>query len=116
MLLKAAAILIFLHGFIHIIGVIAFWKIGLRERYSTRVLGGAVDIGERGTEALGFAWLVATIAYAAVAYGMFTDLAWWPTGLAGVTVFSLVLTMLGWKDTIFGTALNFIILGALLLA
>jgi hypothetical protein len=113
MLLKIAAIVILLHGLIHLIGVIAFWKLGLHEQYSTSVLGGAVEIGERGTYVLGFAWLVTTIAYAVAAYGIFADLDWWQTGLAGVTVFSLVLTILGWKDTIVGTAFNIIILVAL---
>lgn len=114
MLLKVAAIMILLHGLIHIIGVIAFWKLGLHEQYSTKVLGGAIDIGERGTYGLGFAWLAVTVAYAVAAYGMFTDQDWWQTGLAGVTVFSLVLTVLGWKDTIVGTAFNVITLIALL--
>jgi hypothetical protein len=114
MLLKVAAIIILLHGLIHLIGVVAFWKLGLREQYSTEVLGGAVDIGERGTYVLGFAWLVVTIAYAVAAYGMLADQAWWRSGLAAVTVFSLVLTILGWKSTIVGTAFNVVILIALL--
>jgi hypothetical protein len=114
MLLKAAAIIILLHGLIHLIGVVAFWKLGLREQYSTEVLGGALDIGEGGTYALGFAWLAVTIAYAVAAYAMFTDQEWWRSGLAGVTVVSLILTVLGWKATIAGTVFNVLILIALL--
>jgi hypothetical protein len=114
MLLKVAAIIIFLHGLVHLIGVVTFWKLGLHDQYSTKVLGGALDIGERGTYVLGFAWLVATVACAVAAYGMFADLEWWRTGLAGATVFSLVLTVLGWKDSIVGTVFNVIVLVALL--
>lgn len=113
MLLKITAIIILLHGLIHLIGVVTFWKIGLHEQYSTRVLG-TVNIGERGTYVLGFAWLVATVAYAVAAYAMFIDQEWWRNGLAGVTVFSLALTVLGWKDAIVGTAFNVLILLALL--
>ncbi len=113
MLLKLAAVVILAHGLIHIIGVIAFWKLGLRDQYSTKILGGAFDIGERGTYVLGAIWLVVTIAYAVVAYGMFTDQTWWRTWLGGVTALSLVLTILGWKDTVFGTIFNVIVLAAL---
>lgn len=114
MLLKLAAIIILLHGFIHIVGVITFWKLGLHEQYSTQVLGGTIDIGERGTYVLGFAWLAVTVAYTVAAFGMFTDQDWWRSGLAGVTVCSLALTVLGWKDTIVGTAFNVIVLIVLL--
>ena len=110
MLLKAAAILILLHGLIHIIGVITFWKLGLHDMYSTKILGGALDIGERSMYVLGFFWLVVTVAYAGVAYGMFADLEWWRTSLAAVTAGSLVLTILGWKDTVVGTAFNVVTL------
>lgn len=113
MLLKIAAIVMFLHGLVHLFGVVSFWKLGLRDQYSTKILGGVVDIGERGTYVLGFAWLVATVAYAVVAYGMFADLEWWQTSLAAVTAFSLVLTILGWKDTVVGTVFNVVTLGAL---
>jgi hypothetical protein len=51
---------------VHLIGVIAFWKLGLHEQYSTEVLGGALDIGEGETYVLGFAWLVVTVAYTVV--------------------------------------------------
>ena len=114
MLLKLAAILMLLHGLIHIIGVVTFWKLGLHDQYSTRVLG--VDIGERAIYVLGFAWLVATVAYVIVAYGMFVDLTWWQTVLAVVTAFSLVLTLLGGKDTLVGTAFNVVTLAALYVA
>ncbi len=73
MLLKIASIIILPQGLIHLFGVITFWKIGLREHYSTKVLGNALDIGEKGVYVLGFAWLVATIAFTISAYGMFTD-------------------------------------------
>ncbi|WP_440952707.1 hypothetical protein [Methanococcoides sp. FTZ1] len=115
MLLKLIAIIILLHGLIHLFGVVTFWKISLHEHYSTKVLGGVLDIGERGTYVLGFAWLVATAAYTIAAYGMFTDQVWWQTGLFAAAAYSLVLTVLGWKDAISGTILNLIILISLIL-
>lgn len=116
MLLKLAALVMLLHGLIHLIGVVTFWKLGMHEMYSTKVLGGRLDLGERGMYVLGFFWLVATVAYAVVAYGMFADLDWWRTSLAVVTAFSLVLTILGWKDTVVGTAFNVVTLVALAVA
>lgn len=115
MLLKLAAIIILMHGLIHLIGVVTFWKIGLHEHYSTKLLGGALDIGEWGTYVLGFAWLVATVAYTIAAYGMFADQVWWQTGLFAAAAYSLILTVLGWKDAIFGTLLNLWILISLIL-
>lgn len=114
MLLRIAAIIILLHGLIHLFGVITFWKIGLHEHYSTKVLGGALDIGERGIYMLGFAWLAATVAYTAAAYGMFANQAWWQTGLFAAATYSLVLTVLAWKDAIFGSLMNLAILITLL--
>lgn len=115
MLLKMIAIIILLHGLIHLFGVITFWKIGLHEHYSTTVLGGALDVGERGVYVLGFAWLLATVAYAIAAYGMFANQDWWQTGLFAAATYSLVLTVLAWKDAIFGSLINLAILIALLL-
>lgn len=94
MLLKIAATIILLHGLIHLFGVITFLKIGLLEHYSTKVLGGILDIGERGVYVLGLAWLMTTIAFTIASYGMFTDQDWWQTGLFAAATFSLVLTVL----------------------
>jgi len=115
LLLKIIAIFILLHGLIHLFGVITFWKIDLHEHYSTKVLGGALDIGERGVYVLGFAWLVATIAFTIAAYGMFTDQDWWQTELFTAAMYSLFLTVLAWKDGIFGSLINLAILITLLL-
>lgn len=109
MLQIAAAIFMLLHGLIHLVGVITFWKLGLHDQYSTKVLG-SVDIGERAMYVFGFFWLVITVAYVVVAYAMAADLSWWRDGLAAATVGSLALTVLGWKDAIFGTAINIVIL------
>ncbi|WP_407356389.1 hypothetical protein [Methanolobus sp. WCC5] len=114
MLLKIAAMIILLHGLIHLVGVITFWKIGLHEHYSTKVLGGALDIGYRGVYVLGFAWLVATVVYSIVAYGMFSNQDWWQTGLLAAATYSLFLTVLAWKDAIFGSLINLAILITLL--
>lgn len=115
MLLKMTAIIILLHGLIHLFGVITYWKIGLHEHYSTKVLGGALDIGERGVYVLGFAWLMATVAYTIAAYGMLANQDWWQTGLFATATYSLVLTVLAWKDAIFGSLINLVILITLIL-
>ena len=115
MLLKLISIIVLVHGLIHLIGVVTFWKISLHEHYSTKVLGGVLDIGVRGTYVLGFAWLVAAIGYTIAAYGMFTDQVWWQTGLFAAASYSLILTLLGWKDAISGTILNLVILISLIL-
>lgn len=115
MLLKIIAIFILLHGLIQLFGVSTFWKIGLHEHYSTKVLGGALDIGERGVYVLGFAWLVATVAFTIASYGMFTDQDWWQTGLFTAAMYSMVLTVLVWKDAILDSLINLAILITLLL-
>jgi len=113
MLLKVAALVILLHALIHIIGVVTFWKLGLHDQYSTKILGGRIDIGERGTYVLGFAWLVATIVNVIAAVVMFADMDAWQTVLAVATVISLVVTVLGWKDSVVGTVFNVVVLVAL---
>lgn len=108
----AAAAILLLHGLIHLIGVVVFLKIvEIKDLpYSTEVLGGRVDIGEVGTRILGVLWLVATIGYIIASYAVVAKLDWWQGAVVSTTCLSLVLTILGWKDTIVGTGLNVLIL------
>lgn len=108
----AAAIILFLHGLIHLIGVVVFLKIVETKDlpYSTKVLGGRVDIGELGTRILGVLWLVATIGYVIASYAVVADLGWWQGAVVATTCLSLFVTILGWKDSVFGTIFNVLIL------
>lgn len=111
-------IIILAHGLIHLIGVAAYWQLVEFDDISasSEVIGGRLDVGNLGMQVLGILWLLATIGFAASAYGYVVKTDWWQPVLLSVTVVSLVVCILGWKDTIFGTATNLIILGGLLLA
>lgn len=113
----AAAIILLLHGLIHLIGVVVFLKIVETKElpYSTKVLGGAIDIGEFGTRILGVLWLIATLGYVVASYAVVTKAEWWQDAVLTTTCLSLFVTILGWKDAVFGTIFNVLILIVLVL-
>lgn len=105
-----------LHGIAHLVGFIAPWRLIDMENlpYKTTVLGGTIDLGDRGIRLVGILWLIATIAFAASAIGLLTHATWW-LGLALSSVaLSLVLTLAEWPLTKIGVAVNVALLGILL--
>lgn len=111
-------IILLAHGLIHLIGVAAYWHLVKFDGINTssEVLGGNLDVGDFGLKVLGLLWLAATIGFAVAAYGYVAKTDWWQPVMLSVTLLSLGVCILGWKDTVFGTTTNLIILGGLLLA
>ena len=97
----ALALLFIVHGIAHLPGFLVPWRLAAPADmpYTTTVLGGAVDLGPVGIRAMSTLWLLAALA---------------PLAL-GVTLFSLVLSILGWPQARIGLALNLVLLAYLLL-
>lgn len=105
-----AGLLIF-HGLVHILGFLIFFEITEVEtlQYSTKVLGGRVDIGKIGIRILGIIWLLIMIAMVASGVGLLLGTAWWYSLALWSTVASSVVTILGWPDTRFGLLINIVV-------
>jgi len=103
-------ILALLHGFAHVVGFVAAWHVSAGVPYKTTILADSVDVGDVGIRALGVLWLIATIAFMAVAAAAFVDMPWWPQLALGAVAFSLALCLLHLPDAWIGAALNGVLL------
>jgi len=113
----ALAFLFVVHGIAHLPGFLVPWRLAAPADmpYTTTVLGGAVDLGPVGIRAMSTLWLLAALAFVAAGIATFRGEAGWPTLALGVTLFSLVLSILGWPQARIGLALNLVLLAYLLL-
>ena len=110
-----AAIVLVLHGLIHLMGTAVFMKLaeikGLT--YKTTLLGGRWDLGEGGIRVFGALWAVAAIGFVAAAVALLAGWGWWRPVLVGVVLFSLALTTLDWSSAFRGAIINIAILAVL---
>jgi len=100
----AIAALMALHGFAHIVGFVVPWRLAELEEmpYSTLLFGGRVDVGNTGIRFVGLLWLVAALGYFGTAGAIAFLLPWWLAAVLVVTVFSLLLCILGWPHSKIG--------------
>jgi hypothetical protein len=105
-----------LHAFAHLVGVAASWRLGTRVPHKTTVLSGRVDLGGPGARVFGALWLLAALAFAAAAAGVWAaHPAWLPLTL-GATALSLVLSVLAWPEARIGVGIDLAILAGLVVA
>lgn len=107
-----AAIILILHGLVHLMGTVTYMKLGVVEglTYKTTLLGGHWDLGEGGIRIYGALWAVAVVGFVLAATALLFGWFWWKPVLAGVAAFSLALTALDWKVASAGAILNIVIL------
>lgn len=112
-----AAIILILHGLVHLMGTVTYMKLGVVEglTYKTTLLAGRWDLGEGGIRIYGALWAVAAVGFVAAATALLFGWFWWKPVLAGVAAFSLALTALDWKVASAGVILNIVILAWLAL-
>jgi hypothetical protein len=116
-LVYAGALVVALHGLIHLLGFVAFWPLAEVSQlpYRTTLLDGRWDVGAGGIRVYALLWLFAAIGYVAAVLGLLARQDWWRALMLAVTVVSLVLTVLDWTDAKAGTVVDVIILAVLLL-
>lgn len=112
------AIILILHGLIHLMGTVTYMKIGTVQglTYKTTLLGGSWDLGESGIAVYGALWAAAAIGFIISAIALLAGWGWYRPVLMGVAIFSLALTALDWKVASAGAILNIVILAWLWLA
>jgi hypothetical protein len=113
-----AAIIIILHGLIHLMGTVTYMKLGAVQglTYKTTLLNGRWDLGESGISVYGALWALAALGFVLSAVAMLFGWNWWKPVLTGFAIFSLALTALDWKVASAGAILNMVILAWLWLA
>lgn len=112
-----AAIALIVHGLIHLLGFVVPWRLANVEgfTYKTTLLSGNLDVGDAGIRVVGLLWLLGAIGLVAAGAALFASHPLWRPLTLWVTLFSLVITILGWPDSRFGALINVVILGYLFL-
>ena len=113
----ALAMLMAIHGIAHTAGFAESWRLAPASGvpYKTTVLGGRVDLGDRGIRTIGILWLAVAAAFLAVAAATVLDASWWRPAAAATAAASIALTFLELPQARLGTLINVIILGSVLL-
>jgi hypothetical protein len=103
------------HGLVHLLGFVVPWRLATLEEmpYKTTLLSGNLDVGATGIRVVGLLWLLAAIGFVVAGIAVLTVRPWWGTVTLWVTLFSLVLCILGWPDSRFGLLVNLLILAYL---
>jgi hypothetical protein len=112
MIRRTAAVLVALHGVIHLIGFLAPWRIVTLQSlaYRTSVLGGGLDIGDVGVRVIGLVWLGLTVGFLAAGFAIWRGKPR-AIGLTGVlAVVSLIVCVVGLPETGAGGAIDVAIL------
>ena len=111
MIRRTAAVLLALHGVIHLIGFVSPWRIATLEGFSyrTTIVGGVQDIGDVGVRVIGPVWLVLTLGFLAAGYAVWRGKPW-AVGLTGsLAVGSLIVCVAGLPETAAGVAIDVVI-------
>ncbi len=103
-------------GLIHLIGFVVPWRLATIEgmAYKTTLLAGGLNVGDTGVRVVGLLWLLLALGFVVAGVAVVTGQPWWRTVTLGVTLLSLVVTILGLPDSPFGVLINLIFLGYLL--
>jgi hypothetical protein len=114
-LLIFVALLLGIHGLIHLLGATVYLKLGEVQglAYKTTLLGGRVDLGAGGIRVFGALWILPAIGFVAAALGLLEGWSWWSVALLAATLVSTMLTVLDWNVAFMGVIVDFTILGAL---
>jgi len=110
------AVALGIHGLIHIIGFLAYFKlVQMKDNpYKTTLLAGRWEIGDGGIRAFGMVWLVLMIGYITGATGLAFDQSWWYPLTVAMTAASLIICILDVPGTKFGLIINVVLLILLL--
>ena len=83
--------------------------------YKTTLLGGRWNVGDRGIWTFGLLWVIPAIGFILAAAAMAAGWNWWQPLLIGVSLFSLLLSVLDSQVALAGIVMNLFILTMLIL-
>ncbi len=109
-----AAVVLAVHGAIHLIGFFVPWQLATVEGfpYRTTLLAGLVDVGPAGIRAVGALWLLVAAGFVLAGFGVWRGEPWAVGVAAGLALGSLVLCVFGLPDAAAGIVVNVAILAA----
>jgi uncharacterized protein DUF6544 len=108
----AVAAFLIAHGIAHLPGFAVPWRLisSPEMPYATTILSGRWDVGPIGVRVVGIAWLLAAMAFVAVAVAYARSSPFAVLLIASITVVSLLLCMLNWPQARIGLFMNVAVL------
>jgi hypothetical protein len=108
-------LVLLLHGAAHLPGFVNEWRLANLEGlpYRTTVLAGRLDLGDAGIRVVGALWFVAAIAFGVAGAAALWNWSWWIPAATGVTLGSLLLSLVELPDSRIGVVVNLVILAGL---
>ncbi|OGO58015.1 MAG: hypothetical protein A2Z32_06420 [Chloroflexi bacterium RBG_16_69_14] len=112
MIRRAFAIILVLHGLIHLIGFVVPWRFATLDGfpYTTSALWGRLELGATAAQVLGLVWLGQAVAFVVAGVGVWRGSAWAPALAAAAALGSLVVCALGSPGAAAGLVVNIVIL------
>lgn len=112
MLSIAGAVVLAVHGLIHLIGFVVPWQLATVEGfpYRTTLLAGFLDVGVIGARAVGGLWLACGVGFVVAGIAEWRREPWAMSFIIGLALASLALCVLGLPESAFGIAVNIAIL------
>ena len=111
------SIYVFIHGLAHVVGFVVPWRLMELEDapYKTTIFRNIIDVGDAGIRIIGIIWLLTAFAFFYSGITIILDLSYWKFLTIVITMFSLVLCVLGLPDSKIGILANILILGFVLM-
>jgi hypothetical protein len=111
-------IVLIMHGLIHLMGTASYLQLANVQGlpYKTTLLSGRWNVGNNGIHVFGALWFIPAIGFIVAAVALLVGWTWWQPLLFGVTLVSLVLTVLDSSTAYAGIIINVVILALLFLA
>ncbi len=102
------ALLLVVHGLIHLMGFVAYWPlVPVRDLpYKTALLGGRLELGPSGMRVISVLWLLAAIGFVAAAAALAARWSLWAPVLFAAVLLSLLLCILDWKVAFRGAIID----------
>jgi predicted cation transporter len=97
-----------LHGFAHLVGFLAAWRLGeyAGAPHATLILNGTLDVGDVGIRFVGVVWLVAGMAFFIATAAFWRAKPWAVAWTGGAVILSLVMCVIGLPASIIGLGVN----------
>lgn len=115
--LYLAAVVVFIHGLIHLMGFVAYWPLAeiAELPYKTALFGNRWQVGSGGMRLYSVLWLGTAVALVAAAVSLMIGRSWWFPVMAIAVIVSLLITVPDWSNAFRGTIISLVMLVPLLL-
>ncbi len=110
---RAFAVLVAVHGLIHLIGFVVPWRLAPVDGfpYRTTAFNGSLLLGETGAQVIGVAWLALAVGFVIAGLGIWRSSTWALPLTAALAMASLIVCVLGLPEAAAGIVVNVAILG-----